>query len=389
MANPPLPPVPTPNPQQSAPVPASPPPVSTPLSPALPANIQRQPTVDERPGEHLEPIPLSFWQKPFVQDVLPFVTALVIHIGLIALGLITAKTVQTIYLATREPVIIPDSHIIEGAPVGGIPHPGLGGDDSRDAAQDQFRDVPPDTGLAEKPSANLTDALSGESGGTEDPTMAAGPNPGAFGQGGNKIGAGTGDGGGNLAPFGMPGGGGGIGPKSPFMGVSGNAMKVAYVSDSSGSMLGLFDTLRVELRKAVDTLKPIQGFNIIFFSEDVFLSLDKQSLLLATPENKRKAYDFLDRLTPHGSSNPVSGIRAAFQMQPQLIYMLTDGEFTNNDEIINEIRKLNANKKVKINTIAFGENQDPSFINFLKKIADENGGVFRHVRESDLRQQQQ
>jgi uncharacterized protein with von Willebrand factor type A (vWA) domain len=220
--------------------------------------------------------------------------------------------------------------------------------------------------------------------------MAAGPNPGAFGSGGNKIGPGTGDGGGNLAPFGMPGGGGGIGPKSPFMGISGNAMRVAYVSDSSGSMLGLFDTLRVEMRKAVDKLVLAQSFNIIFFSEDSFNALDKQGLLLATPENKRKAYDFLDRLTPHGSSNPMSGIRLAFQCQPQLIYILTDGEFEmDNNVIIEEIRKLNAGKKVKINTIAFGDDPDQNYHKFLKQISDENGGIFRHVRESDLRQQQQ
>jgi hypothetical protein len=68
--------------------------------------------------------------------------------------------------------------------------------------------------------------------------------------------------------------------------------------------------------------------------------------------------------------------------------MLTDGDFPNNDEIIQEIRKLNASKKVKINTIAFGEDTEQNFHKFLKQIADENGGLFRHVREADLRQQQ-
>ena len=399
MATPPVPPVPNPNPQmtptpmsQPTPQPGGPGP-GAPLPSAAPANLQRQATVDERPGEEVAPVERSIWQAPFVQDVLPFVTSLILHIGLIALGLITAKTVEKIIYATREPVIIPDATIIEGAEVGGIPHPGLGGDDTRDAAQDQFKDVPPETGIAEKPSSSLTMALAGGGEGDNDNLIAVGPTAGKFGSGsgtgagmGSGIGAGTGEGG-ALAPFGIPGGGGGIGPKSPFMGVSGNAMKVAYVCDSSGSMMSLFDTLRVELRKAVDKLQPIQGFDIIFFSEDGFLALDKQ-LLLATPESKRRAFEFLDKTAPHGSSNPLPGIRLAFQTQPQLIYMLTDGDFPNNDEIIQEIRKLNASKKVKINTIAFGEDTEQNFHKFLKQIADENGGLFRHVREADLRQQQ-
>jgi hypothetical protein len=355
--------------------------------------MQRQATIDEAPGHEVSTVHQSFWQAPFVQDVLPFLTSLLLHIGIIALGLITARTVQTIIYATREPVIIPDATIIEGAEVGGIPHPGLGGDDTRDAAQDQFKDVPPDsTGIAQKPSASLTDALQGGGEGDADSGLIAyGPGTSGFGKGagtgagmGTGIGSGTGEGGGALAPFGLPGGGGGIGPKSPFMGVSGNAMKVVYLCDSSGSMMNKFDTLRVELRKAVDNLKPIQGFDVLFFSEESFIALDKQ-LVLATPENKRKAYDFLDKTSPHGSSDPIPGLKAAFSTQPQLIYMLTDGDFPNNAQVLEEIRKMNAQKKVKINTIAFMERGE-EYEKLLKTIADENGGIFKFVTDTDLRQ---
>ena len=385
--------------------PPVPPSVPGPTKPTIPApvagsaaatpgvsapQVQQQATIDEAEGEHAH-AELSFWQTPFVQDILPFVTSFLLHAGLIAMGLLTAKAIQEVIYATKEPVIIPDATIVEGAEIGGIPHPGLGGDPTRDAAQDQFKDVPPDsTGLAQKPSQDLTNALVGGGGGeNDDNTIAQGLSSGSFGKGsgfgtgmGTGVGQGTGEGG-ALAPFGRPGGGGGIGPKSPFMGVSGNAMKVAYVCDSSGSMMSLFDSLRVELRKAVDTLKPVQTFDIIFFSEDNYVALDKV-LVPAVPENKRRAYDFLDKTSPHGSSNPLKGIELAFAAQPQLIYMLTDGDFPNNDEIIAKIRQLNKDKKVKINTIAFGDDTDQNFHKFLKTIADENGGVYKHVRETDL-----
>lgn len=360
--------------------------------PQAAVDVQKQATIDEEAGEG-EAVPMSFWQKPFVQDMLPFLTSLVLHIALITIGLLTYQAAKMIQTASKEPVIIPDATIVEGAEVGGIPHPGLGGDETRDAAQDQFKDVPPDsTGISEKPSTSLTQMLAGGGqGDNDDSLIAAGASNGAFGKGagtgigsGTGVGSGTGDNSGALAPFGIPGGGGGIGPKSPFMGVSGNAMKVVYLCDSSGSMMNKFDTLRQELRKAADTLKPIQSFDIIFFSEDNYLALDK-NLLLATPEAKRKAYEFLDKTAPHGSSDPIPGLKACFATQPQLIYMLTDGDFPNNNQVIEEIRRLNKDRKVKINTIAFAERGE-QYEKMLKQISDENGGLFKFVSDQDLRQ---
>jgi hypothetical protein len=357
-----------------------------------PAGVQQQATVDEEGDEEEEGVQLSFWQTPFVQDILPFLTSLVIHITIIAIGVIFIKTVGKVIQVSKEPMVIPSEVIIDNAEIGGIPHPGLGGDETRDAAQDQYKDVPPDsTGIAEKPSDSLQTALKGGGAGdTSDNDIAIGLSGGSFGKGtgtgsgvGTGVGSGTGDGGGPLAPFGIPGGGGGIGPKSPFMGVSGNAMKVVYLCDSSGSMMTKFDTLRQELRKAADGLKPIQSFDIIFFSEDNFVALDNKSLLLATPETKRKAYDFLDKTAPHGSSDPIPGLRAAFATQPQLIYMLTDGDFPNNNQVLEELRKLNKDKKVKINTIAFMDRGE-EYEKLLKQIADEHGGLFKFVSDTEL-----
>jgi len=358
-----------------------------------PVGVQQQATVDEEGGEEEQGIERSFWQIPFVQDILPFLTSLVLHIAIIVIGLVLIKTVQTVMAVSKEPMVIPSEVIVDGAEVGGIPHPGLGGDETRDAAQDKYKDIPPDsTGIAEKPSDSLQMALKGGGAGeNSDNDIAVGLQSGAFGKGtgtgsgvGTGIGSGTGDGGGPLAPFGIPGGGGGIGPKSPFMGVSGNAMKVVYLCDSSGSMMTKFDTLRQELRKAADGLKPIQSFDIIFFSEDSFVALDPKSLLLATPETKRKAYDFLDKTAPHGSSDPIPGLRAAFAVQPQLIYILTDGDFPNNAQVLEEVRKLNKDKKVKVNTIAFMDRGE-EYEKLLKQLADENGpGLFKFVSDSEL-----
>src|SRR5438128_997503 len=82
----------------------------------------------ERPSTYVAPH-LNFWQQPWVQTFLPLGTSLAIHLGIIILALLLAKTVDVVYKnVVQEQVIIPDATIIEGAEAGGIPNPGLGGD---------------------------------------------------------------------------------------------------------------------------------------------------------------------------------------------------------------------------------------------------------------------
>jgi hypothetical protein len=206
-----------------------------------------------------------------------------------------------------------------------------------------------------------------------------------FGQG---YGSGVGDGTGALAPFGVPGGGGGLGPKSNFIGLGGNAKRIAYVCDASGSMLNMFDSLKVELRKSIENLRPIQSFNVVFFQDQGFKAADANTLIMGNPENKRKAYDFLDKMFVRGETDPIPALETVAKMQPELIYLLTDGDFSGpgNQAVVEYCAKQFGATKTKINTIAFvNENdKDTDFMALLQKIAKDTGGVYRFVRENDL-----
>ncbi len=330
----------------------------------------------------------SFWQKPFVQDVLPLLTSLLLHVALIAIGLLTYKAVRVMIDVSKVPIVIPESTTPITLDSPSIPQfRGLSDDPTRRAQQDQIPDVPESaTGLSDKRSVALTlTPAGGGAGDNTDDAIALGLSKG-FGDGkegvgiGTKSGVGPGtEGGPGLAPFGMAGGGGNV----DFIIPGQRANSVVFLCDSSGSMMNKFDTLRQELRKAVDGLKGGQAFDIIFFFADGYVALDGQ-LLLALPEAKRKAYDFLDKTAPHDSSDPIPGLRAAFATKPELVYMLTDGDFPNNALVLAEIRKLNAGRNVKINTIAFMDRGE-EYEKFLKQIADENGGTFKFVAEQDLR----
>jgi L-lysine 2,3-aminomutase len=56
---------------------------------------------------------------------------------------------------------------------------------------------------------------------------------------------------------------------------------------------------------------------------------------------------------------------------------------TDTDRLCEEIRKINKVRKIRIHTIAVGvegKGQSPVNLDFLKKLAEENGGKFVHVK---------
>ena len=351
----------------------------------------------DNPPEPIEPLEvvddphephLTFWQQPFVQNVLPLMTSLALHLGILLLGLLTYKAYTVSRIVSEEQVIIPDAAIVEGD-VGGIPNPGLDGDPTRPAASDLVPENTRSEGWNRQPSKSLQAALLGGSGETAPDTVigiGAGQSLGK----GKGTGVGSGEGEGASARFGVPGGGRGMGPRSPFMGVSGNARTVAYVCDASGSMMGLpFELVKVELKKAIDALVPTQAFNICFFQESEAEAFSKRSLVVANPTNKNQAYEWIQRIPFRSKTDPLPSLRLIFVQRPQLIYLLTDGAFDDNDAVIAEIRKLNAEKRTRINTIAFfipeaAESHRKMCEDVLRQIASENGGQFKVVFTTDL-----
>jgi uncharacterized protein with von Willebrand factor type A (vWA) domain len=148
------------------------------------------------------------------------------------------------------------------------------------------------------------------------------------------------------------------------------------------------DSLRNELKRSIDILQPIQAFNVLFFRDEKVLTASQSQLLMANPENKRKTYDFLGEVESRGGTDPVPALTMAFRQRPQLIYLLTDGDFPDNERVIRKIRELNREKRVKVNTIAFISSSDEDavkgFVAVLKQIAQENGGQFKLVLETDV-----
>lgn len=349
------------------------------------APLPSSPIADESPLAASLPLPprRPFLQQRWVETALPLVTSLAVHAAIIVLGFAFLQaTAAVLRPATQEQVIIPDSTLAEAGPAGGIPNPGLGEDPNRASAQDRIEVQGDAGGWAQNPNQTITRSLIGEMDAGES-RLNIGPD---LSLGRAAPGAAGGDGG-QLAPFGIPGGGDGLGPRVSFIGVGGNAKRIVYLVDASGSMTDAVDRLKAALITSIDKLAVTQQFNVVVFRDKDVLVFNKGRLINATTDNKRRAFDWVMReYYVSGMTDPMPAIRTSFSLQPELIYVLTDGfdQIASFDELKDEFRKQNAGSKVKINTLLIRSRNEPELERVMKEIADQHGGVFKAVERNNF-----
>jgi len=254
--------------------------------------------------------------------------------------------------------------------------PGSGGDPSRAAAQAKLIDLMKSDGWSQSDaSQNIAGLLSGETAKDEIDMIRRGTG----GTAGAGV-AGSGEGGGPISPYGTPGGNGGVAFKSNFYGTGGNATRIVYIIDHSGSMLDNFEYLQKETKRSVGNLVPLQFFSVIMVS-DTAAVIGEARLQRATGDAKRAFMTQLDEFVAEGQNDDLlppfqEAFEKAFAMKPQLVYFLTDGHF--DPRLRDVVQKLNREGKVHINTIAF-VNHEPSYEDQLKELASRNGGVYHFV----------
>lgn len=328
--------------------------------------------------------PRSGWlsRRFLVEHVFPWTTSGLIHLGLIAAVALLATAVPRLITDTREQLFIPDAANVDDGPIGGVPNPGLDGDATRPPAQDQLTDPAAPLRQVQR----LNQALANTATDTADSPIGVG----AIGAAGRVRGAGgAGADGTQTGPlFGVPGGGA-VGPPASFFGVRSNATRIVYVCDASGTMIPLFRTLVTKLEESINALKPPQAFGVIFFSDDA-RSLSPK-LLLANPNNKQGAKKYIDQQVAGSSTEPAAAIRLAFGMQPQLIYVLTDGfdmSRTSPDDLVKLFAQLNRDRKAKVNTIRIRSRDEgdeaADLKRILQSISQQSGGIYTEVLRDDL-----
>lgn len=357
----------------------------------LPATVVRP----EQPGDTPH---VNFWQTRLAQDVVPFATSVILHSIIIILALILVPKIAKNLGPDqhKEETIVPDVSLATDDNIGGVLHPGMGGDPTRDAAQENDPNQKVSQGLSQHKTDkfDLNDSAGGDTGSLIQRGVGSGPGRGTGG-GADPFGGNGGE-----AAFGPRGGGGGYGPPSKLVGTGGNVKTVIFVCDGTGSMMwgNRRDILKNELKHEIGRMRPIQSFNIIFYQEKdeshAYLAFQSK-LVSANLGNQSAVEDWLTKALFCADPDPRLALDEAFRESPQLIYFLTGGTFSfrghgpSNDDMLKYFEQKNAEHKVHVNTVLFLQNlQNKEALDdvgtLLTTIAQKNGGTYKFFTADDF-----
>jgi len=170
-----------------------------------------------------------------------------------------------------------------------------------------------------------------------------------------------------------------------LFGVQGRGYKFVYVFDRSASMGGsgrsALAAAKAELIRSLESLDTNHQFQIIFYNEKPTRfnpSGQQRRLAFATEQNKERARKFIGSITADGATRHDDALKMALQMQPDVIFFLTDA-----DEPRLSARQLHEiNRRaggITINAIEFGLGPKSGGVDFLEKLALQNGGQYAYV----------
>ncbi|HEV3343972.1 MAG TPA: hypothetical protein VG125_26595 [Pirellulales bacterium] len=160
-----------------------------------------------------------------------------------------------------------------------------------------------------------------------------------------------------------------------FYGVEADGRNFVYVVDISGSMSGSrFRRARTELRQSIENLDPAQSFYVILFNNGPTF-MPSVGMAAPDPANVRLVENWLKKVECSGNTNPLPALLAALAMQPDAVYLLSDGKF--DPTLAQTVSQLQGLRRIPIHTIGFASRKGESM---LRAISQVSGGTYQFVR---------
>jgi hypothetical protein len=179
--------------------------------------------------------------------------------------------------------------------------------------------------------------------------------------------------------------------QTSFFGIEAAGRRFVYVLDRSGSMgepgNKPLRAAKDELVKSLDRLGGLHQFVLIFYNQEpsVFAGDAPGRLPFATDIEKAQARNFVEAISAQGGTNHYQALAKAVKLNPDVIFLLTDGEQKDDltaDELA-DLRRMNRSV-ARIYVVQFASS--PYASNALVRLAQENRGQHTYL---DIRKPQQ
>jgi hypothetical protein len=174
---------------------------------------------------------------------------------------------------------------------------------------------------------------------------------------------------------------------SLFDGPPAHGRSFVFVLDRSKSMgsggLNALAAAQIELSRALSALQPVHRFTVIAYHHQPAY-LQGRQLLPATPQNCQQVATFFAGLAAFGQTHHDVGLRAALLLDPDVVYLFTDGgdPYLTEPEILTISRDA-ARQRTAIHCIQFGFGPLRDRNHFLVRLAAANAGGYTYVDMSN------
>jgi hypothetical protein len=156
-----------------------------------------------------------------------------------------------------------------------------------------------------------------------------------------------------------------------------------------------FARARYELLRSIDKLAPDQQFYVILFSTGTRCMFDDDSpapeMIPATGKNKLRLREWLEAVEVGGSTDPREALFIALALEPDAVFFLSDGDFSNvsgdarnrlfagapeAEDLVKRVNRV----RTPIHTFAY---EDPSSKRRMEALAQLSGGDYKYIPPSE------
>jgi hypothetical protein len=180
--------------------------------------------------------------------------------------------------------------------------------------------------------------------------------------------------------------------------MGGNARKVVFMIDASGSLIDTMPFVIAALKESIAKLSEEQQFTVLFFQGSRVIEAGGAGLKKATFDNRRRVTQWLDpeqgNVVPGGGAQPLDAFKVALAYRPDLIFVLSDDITGTRSHQIDQRELLagleqirQTSPRTRINTIQFLYPDQLTYTGrkgTLEMISLLSGGVYKFLDGKEL-----